>query len=233
MTLAEDWKIRLFRERSFSELYRVAKPYVSVKSNIVIAFCFWLILITILNSLGPFGFNSVLSSELFEAIDAISSLGVAYAASILGFLVSGFALFFAISRREVFLVLGHTKSDENSNISNLQLILYSFMYVFWHYILYMPIMFIIIMIIKLGGISLGSDLLEYSAQIYYTLNSVLLALVGAWTMFLFLLLKSFVWNLYQTILLAITIGDDIDTGKLAPLVQLASKPLEPNTNLAD
>lgn len=215
-----DWQNDLFAEKSFVALYRVARSHVAVRSTTIMVIAIFLIAVVPI----VFGFVGAWSPlrliSIVTGIRTITALGVAFATSILGFLVSGFALFFAITRSDVLVLLAGVPHEE-SKISRLQFIIYSFMYVFIHYLIYIGGTLVISVTLSPGSVLNGTAaFFRDQAPCEFRLAATLLfGVSAAWLIFVLLLLKTFIWNLFQTVLIAITVGADMDSGRLDALLQ--------------
>ncbi len=215
-----DWQNELFAEKSFGAPYRVARSHVAVRSTtIMVVVIFFVAIVPII--LGFLGVWTPLDLKaIVVGIRTVTTLGVAFATSILGFLVSGFALFFAITRSDVLVLLAGVP-HEKSAISRLQFILYSFMYVFLHYLLYLGVTLALSVTLSPGSVLNGTaSFVRDQAPCEFRLAAtVIFGASAAWLMFVLLLLKTFIWNLFQTVLIAITVGADMDSGRLKALLE--------------
>ena len=216
-----DWQEELFTEKSFVDLYRAARKHVAVRSTTVtVGVVFLLAVIPIF--VGYTGVWTPLGVQaIVVGIRTVTTLGAAFATSILGFLVSGFALFFAITRSDVLVLLAGVP-HEKSKISRLQFILYSFMYVFLHYLVYLGITLAVAVTLSPGSVLNGTAAyLRDQAPLQFGIAATLVFGASvAWLMLMLLLLKTFIWNLFQTVLIAITVGADMDSGRLDELLQV-------------
>jgi hypothetical protein len=226
-----DWQNELFADKSFTALYRTARSHVAVRSTtVLVAAVFLISVVPIL--LGFMGAWSPLSLKVMvTGIRTVTTLGVAFATSILGFLVSGFALFFAITRSDVLVLLAGVP-HEQSKISRLQFILCSFMYVFLHYIIYLGAMLAISVTLSPGSVLNGTAayLRDQAPNGIRAAAALMFGASAAWLMFTLLLLKTFIWNLFQTVLIAISVGADMDSGRLDHLLQALRAGSDPDSD---
>lgn len=151
-------------------------------------------------------------SKIPNTIRSETSLGVSYTSSILGFLISGFTLFFALISKDQVNKLIETntplKKETIKPISCMRMILYSFMYVFIHYVLFLIFCLSISLLFPEGGP------LRYITTYVFSHNESLMKIfclslfsfLSGWFIYIVMLLKSFIWNLYQTITLSIALG---------------------------
>lgn len=215
-----DWQNELFAVKSFTALYRIARPHVAVRSTtfaIIVVFLIAVVPIVLgfVGAWSPLGLDAIVTG-----VRALTASGVAFATSILGFLVSGFALFFAITRSDVLVLLAGVPHDKGS-ISRLQFILYSFMYVFLHYLIYLAVTLGMSVVLSSGSVLSGTavHLRNSSPGELRLLAAIVFGGCAAWLVFILLLLKTFIWNLFQTVLIAITVGADMDSGRLDELLK--------------
>lgn len=132
---------------------------------------------------------------------AIVGLGVSLAPSILGFLIAGFTIFVTVTRVEIFSEMANYAKDE-SDESYLKYAFLGFMVVFIHYLSYL---FIVVLLLMLGtekGVFYGICKFMYDQGFKSYIASALVistVTLSFWTIYLVLLLKSFVFNTYEII----------------------------------
>lgn len=133
-----------------------------------------------------------------------ATLGVNIAVAILGFLIAGFSIFATMTKPELFHLLAKFKANGRP-ISEFKFVFYNFLHVFAHYLLYLAIgVFAAVMSQR------GSPLWYFANLLRDHFGSWLdvAVAIGAaglvcYTVFALLLLKSFLWNLYQAMVFAI------------------------------
>jgi hypothetical protein len=142
--------------------------------------------------------------SIITTIRAIGEVGLTITTQLLGFLIAGFAIFASITKPEILIMLAnlpHTKGD----ITRLQFIFFNFLFVFIHFILFLAASVFVKTVLPSNGPLSG--LLQWFAGAHSIVLSVLAGLLmcvlSAWLVFILMLLKSFIWNMYQSILLAI------------------------------
>ena len=133
-----------------------------------------------------------------------AALGANIAVAILGFLIAGFSVFATVTRPELFRILAQFRQS-NRRISEFKFVFYNFMYIFAHYIFYLSVcLFIAVLYVPQSP-------LWYIGQIAHRVQPNIIngwvagggALVVSYSAYCLLLLRSFLWNLYQAILFAI------------------------------
>ena len=207
--MSGDWTASIFSQKSMWEVYRLSNKILpKPKSNVVI---FWAFVSAFLVF---FGWAMCDGGTVFTEKDALSFLqftaaqGLSLAVGILGFLIAGFAIFASVTKAELFITLAeipYKRDGKETGINRLQFVFFNFLNVFTVYIGLLALCLIIGI-----GLSDHSPLLRIASQtpsptpilpimaLVITTGSLLLWLVAA-----LLRLKSFVWNLYQTILVSI------------------------------
>jgi hypothetical protein len=138
-----------------------------------------------------------------KSITSWLSLGFTYATTILGFLVAGFTIFSTMTRTEVFIALAQKKHD-TLGVSQLKFIFFSFLRVF---ILHIVLIFTCVAVSMLkdsSGIYLS---ILHDDRISVTIKQIavlfILPVIGYLIISTLLHLKTFVWNLYQSIIIAV------------------------------
>ncbi len=192
----------LFAEKSLLHVYRNSRSYSENRfdlciriATLVILCAASLILIISAPDLFPIAVKSITSWL---------SLGFTYATTILGFLVAGFTIFSTMTRTEVFIALARKKHD-TLGVSQLKFIFFSFLRVF---ILHITLIFSCVAVTMLKDSSavylsvLHDDRLSILIKKIAVL--VILPVIGYLIVSTLLHLKTFVWNLYQSIIIAVT-----------------------------
>lgn len=164
---------------------------------------------------------------LMAAFRRIEGSGFSFATSILGFLVAGFTVFVTIIRIDMFLTMARTEKA-NTGESVLKYNLSAFIVTFVHYTSYIFVCLMTELFLQPGGLA---TVAFANAQTYPYLTpwaplahslcaAALLVTFGAWTAYLVLLLKSFIYNVYQ-----------VTTVSVAYEWQQADKPKAPYSDL--
>lgn len=210
-----DWKDALFAEKTLFQAYRKARKVASTRFNFGVAVCVFVVLAV------SMAVRACLVGEPLPYVSAIltsrtiATLGFSYATSILGFLIAGFAIFASITKPDIFILLAKLP-HRTAGITRLHFIFFSFLFVFVHYICFL--MACLFVLVALGSGGPFADLLKLVATwqplaISYA-GGALVAVGAGWFVFLLMLLKSFIWNIYQAILLTIATAslsqDEID-----------------------
>lgn len=130
------------------------------------------------------------------------NLGFTYAVTILGFLVAGFTIFSTMTRTEIFVALAE-QVHPDLQVSQLKFIFHSFIRVFILHILLLMSCILALMLrdmseIYLSPLSVSDAILTKKISVV-----IILPLIGYGLVSALLHLKTFVWNLYQSIIIAI------------------------------
>lgn len=211
-----DWKSRLTSEKNLMQVYLQARRLATAKSNRYTSWAVMLIGVSCLLANSYFGLSIVSYSSLVTGIRTIADVGFSLTTAILGFLVAGFAIFSSVTRPDVFALLAIT-NHKKGDISNLQFIFFNFMLIFIHYLLFLIFCtFIKIFLYSKGPASLIFVYISesYKCAFIYFLSVAFPALTG-WIIFILLLLKSFIWNLYQSVLIAIILEGELAGKQMA------------------
>ncbi|MBC8718168.1 hypothetical protein [Ochrobactrum sp. Marseille-Q0166] len=199
-----EWRDALFAEKTLYQAYRKAQKVASTRFNYRVAACVFVVL-TFFMALRIWLLGEPLSyvSAILTTRN-VAMLGFTYTTSILGFLITGFAIFASITRPQIFILLAKLPYEE-TGISRLHFIFFNFLFVFVHYICFL--IACIFVLVGLGSKGPFSDFLKILADCHaliITYGGAALVAVGVgWFAFLLMLLKSFIWNIYQAIILTI------------------------------
>lgn len=205
-----DWQDRATKEKSLGEVYWKARKVGSTRRNFGMA-VFATVCFCLLTAIDRYLELGVLNlSTLKLLVGQIADIGFALTTAILGFLIAGFSIFASITRPEIF--AGLAKLDhKDTGLSRLQFIFFNFLLVFIHYLAFLAMS----VALKLG-LPLAPSLIEALSQYFATTEIIawwfgvgLVALLVGWLTFLIMLLKSFIWNIYQAVLVVIVTGDAI------------------------
>lgn len=205
-----DWQERATKENSLGEVYWKARKVGSTRRNSGVA-VFVFLLFGLLTGLDwYFDLNVLTLGTLSNLVTQVAEIGFVLTTAILGFLIAGFSIFASITRPEIF--AGLAKLDhKDTGLSRLQFIFFNFLLVFIHYLAFLAVS----VFLKLAA-PLAPALVHEAAQHVASIDEivwwpavVLAALLLGWLTFLMMLLKSFIWNIYQAVLLVIVTGDAI------------------------
>lgn len=138
----------------------------------------------------------------------IIELDFVFATTILGFLIAGFTIFVTITKIDIFIEMAQ-KEYEKTGESYLKYNLNAFVLVFAHYIAFLFYCLCIqifgnndglaekVLVLVLAVYPQSADWLRWSVA------SIFMTLTGAWSVYIVLLLKSFIYNTYQVVTTAV------------------------------
>lgn len=201
----------LFAERSLWAVFRAAKPlyYNGFNRLVVIVGAVMIGAFALLNfqGSGPMSANRIDFRALFSTW---MNAGISYAGTILGFLLAGFAVLFAVLRSQTVLALQQIKRP-GEKFDELKLVFVTFVDVFVHYtaFLFWCVTYLIAGA-QNGPFDLaGRYLSMLTPTLPITITHIVFFVWGMWFLVLVLKLKSFVFNLYQILLLGM--ADSLDS----------------------
>lgn len=144
------------------------------------------------------------ASEIANLVRSLSEIGLNFSLSILGFLIAGFTIFATITDKKLFIDLASVPI-ENSNLSYLKHIFYSFIVIFGNFLLLMSFCLIIKIFFVQGGLfSILFHLVFISDEIKEKIVSVIdLVIIINFFAISIGLLQSFLYNIYSTTLFSI------------------------------
>lgn len=139
---------------------------------------------------------------------SILNLGMTLVPSILGFLIAGFTVFVTITRPGVFSQMAKMEFGGTGQ-SYLKHNLSAFMLAFAHYVCYLSINVLIAFFGQPNGLvvqmlkSIGSIFQVGSIDGYVAIASIAVVAFSCWTWYLVMLLKSFIYNVYQVVVTSV------------------------------
>lgn len=200
----------LFAEKSLFEIYRKAPPFFSNGFN------GWVLGLTSA-SLAVFALLRVFSPSLretfklqFADVFALwSNAGAALAGTILGFLIAGFAILCTVLRPQTMIALQRMPNKRYGE-SELKMLFVLFVEVL---VQYLTLLMVSVVVMLIGGRSgpaalLGAYLARLNWMLPFALLHVFFVIWGTLFVLVILTLKSFVYNLYGTLLLGIADAAD-------------------------
>ena len=199
-----DWKKDVFSDKTLGRVLRASIGVVGSPYDAALAAAAMVFGMTI-GTLSTFSWEFTASAGVIAAIlQDWSIVAAGFAAAILGFLIAGFSIFATMTEKSLFHDLAQIKSNGRS-ISDFKFVFYNFLYVFIHYLFYMAMsLFVCFMFVPASPIwfawSLVSDIDPYLAR-FCTLCFAIF--FGSYSLYAVLLLRSFIWSMYQSLLIAI------------------------------
>lgn len=188
------------KESSLFELYMLSWKFPASIFNLVVTVLFSSLLIMYVFL--QWGHVEILASLARSFVD----LGLNFAISMLGFLVAGFTIYLTITKVEVFVRMAEFEYEKTGE-SYLKYNLSCFMVVFAHFILYLFVCIIFkifaaphgLLPFFMGAVSGFKGCFDFGLIFYRIPVAVFFVVFGGWTIYLVLLLKSFIFNIYHVI----------------------------------
>lgn len=196
----------LLRERSLLDIYRIARLTPANGFNVAVtAVVFFVCVAYCIRS----GFDQ---SAVLGLLRQTTTDAIAFAASILGFLVAGFTICVS-TKSDIFFVMAKHERDE-TGVSYLKYNLSIFLLVFIHYLAF-TILCVSIRVFFAGGGPAAMFLhdIPISDEMRRLVKSIGTAVVFVcfvtWFFYVLMLLKSFIFNVYHIVMtgIAMTIED--------------------------
>ncbi len=205
-----DWQERATKEKSLGEVYWKARKVASTRRNLGVAVLVTLLFGTLAVLDWYFDLEMLASSVLKGMASQIADIGFALTTAILGFLIAGFSIFASITRPEIFAGLAKL-NHKDSGLSRLQFIFFNFLLVFIHYLAFLAVSIVLKLGLPLSPtvVDAVSPHVVSTDKVFWWSAVALVALLLGWLAFLIMLLKSFIWNIYQAVLVVIVTGDAI------------------------
>lgn len=207
-----NWKRQIFKQKSLWEVYFLSRRVMPrVRKNVIIC-AFFAVCLVFLYVASVSKFNEaqhVLASMAFTR--EVSEVAFLISLGLLGFLIAGFSIFASISNPKLFVLLA-SHGYKDTGINRLQYILFNFLNVFTKYLVLISTS----LVLKLGFIESSpiSYFLEHESILYpravIAFSLGLGLLLCFWIVVCIVGLKSFIWNLYQAVLLTIASNDILD-----------------------
>lgn len=213
------WKTVLFEEKSFWDVYVKARRITGSRFNrYLVRLCF-VVLVALVVSPDFYPWTSAPgTSALIKWVREWADIGVSFTTSILGFLVAGFSIFATITKNELFVALAnipYRKNGKETGISQFKFIFFNFIIVFIHYLAFLSACLFISLLLSEGGLitMTVSALTKELPVVQKSIASFGVVIMGSWFVSIVLMLKSFIWNLYQSVLLSIASEAELEERK--------------------
>ena len=200
----------LFDEDNLAQIYRKAPSFFSNKFNA------WAFVVTA-TTLAAFSTAHVLIPSFRDSIqipfadtfNLWANLGVSLSATILGFLIAGFAVVCTVLRPQTMIAL-HKITNPKYKQTELKLLFVFFIDIL---VQYLALLFVSVVASIVGGKSgpvaaIGKILTHVHWIFPFAILHILFVCWGTWLVMLVLILKSFIYNLYQNLLLGL--ADTVD-----------------------
>jgi hypothetical protein len=218
--LIPNWKADAFQEKKFSSVLRASFGVVGSRWDVIvfsIALASGLAVATwaeyIADYLAP-------ASVTYKILQAWGALALGLASSILGFLIAGFSIFAAMTKKELFWELAEIETAPRK-ISDFKFIFFNFLFVFAHYLFYLMLsVALAFLFVKGSPVWLAAIEIQSGTNISVDLLCAYVGvLFGCYSLYILLLLRSFIWSMYQSLLIAIFAdAPSGDEGEVPPAI---------------
>lgn len=142
-------------------------------------------------------------STKLQIVRDFSTVAIGVTATVLGFLLAGFTIFATISQPDMLVAMSQHR-EQKSGLSFLKYNFFIFMRVFIYYLAYSVFcILIIIFAVKGGLVHRVVSISPIAAQICEWLIGVAYVILYAGFFFLLMQLKSFIYNVYHSVMTAI------------------------------
>lgn len=184
----------LTSEKSLWDVYKLSRRILPSKFQVFIV-----VTVTVF-----LAFNSFIltddNSLVLKDVRKWAEMGFNFSITTLGFLIAGFTIFATISKPKMMLAMMDHKNNE-TGLPTLKYNFFAFMKVFIAYILFSFLFLTIVLFGQKGGfVSNVIDLLPHSDCIKSISIKTFYTIVGGSFVYLLLLLKSFVFNIYAIVM---------------------------------
>jgi len=203
-----DWRERETQEKSLSQVYWKARKVASSRTNFFAAVFTAILFFAVIYADHRLALGLLLPGGISTIAREIGVLGFALTTAILGFLIAGFSIFASITRPEIFVALAQL-DHKNSDLSRLKFIFFNFLFVFIHFLAFLAFSLCIQLLLPAikNLILLPTVQAALSPTFIWWAGAVAVSITVGWFAFLIMLLKSFIWNIYQAVLLVIVTAD--------------------------
>jgi len=205
--MTADWREELFKDQTLWSVFRRAQGLGESRFNTV-ALAITFVGLTSFAAMHECVFHrSLVSLETLRmAVVSWAGDGIGFTTQLLGFLVAGFTIFATLTKVDVFKKMAIAPYKE-SGVTALDFVFLNFLLVFIHFISFLAYCVVVKLFLTQGGPL--AAMVRVVAVHQPWLNAALIyggiILTGTWFIYLILLLKSFVWNVYQSILVSIAV----------------------------
>lgn len=201
--MPDRWDSELFSDENFSDLFSKSSKIASSRFNRNFAIATFNLASLILFAVAWLQPSAMSEASVAKASSQFTSISFSFITSILGFLVTGFSIFATIISPETLKMLCLSRYRKNNKFSNIQFIMYNFMYVFFYYISSLLFFLLLIFFTSENSPFIALKLFSFIDDDYFFVYvyGFILCLSFSLMSYLIMLLKSFIWNIYQSVLL--------------------------------
>ncbi|TVP14285.1 hypothetical protein [Shewanella sp. KCT] len=195
--MTEDNNLEIItKENSFWKLYKVCRKLKTSKDNLIV----FVLSLLYFYTLNMYSFSS--NNELISEITLASTNLISWSVSLIGFALSGYAIFATLSEKKMQLRMAFV-TDENNNISYLKSTHCTFMRIIIDMISIVLLTFLLTNKHLLEHISISIPDLESGLSITNATLCLMLGWIQSLLILEIMLAKSFVYNVYHSIMVSI------------------------------
>ena len=198
----------LSKEKSLWEIF---KKTLEIKESFLNLFL--LIVVFIVISIYTIFFDKGLTESGF-ILRSLADTGAGFSTSILGFLIAGFTIFTSIADKSLFVSMAKERKD-GYTFSWLKFVFFVFMKVFIHYFVFTCLCYFVKIFFTENGII--SSFLGRASEGLLVKGIFLkttLVVIGTYLVYLLILLKSFLFNIYEVSMMAIRWQFEVEEGSV-------------------
>nr|WP_314432483.1 hypothetical protein [uncultured Brevundimonas sp.] len=199
-----NWQKDVFSEKTLSAALRAALGVVGSPADVGVTIFIGAVGIA-LSAGSTFAWDwTAAPSVTAKIIQNWSVIASGFASAILGFLIAGFSIFAAMTDKSLFHDLAKIKSN-GRDISDFKFIFYNFLYVFIQYLLYLSLTLLICFSFVKGSPVwlIGSIINIHNPDFAKFITLCMAVFYLSYSVYTLLLLRSFIWSMYQSLLIAI------------------------------
>lgn len=201
-----DWREELFKEKNPLAVFKLSYRVIGDRKYLYGFFIFLSLVLWSNLCLTDFG-NPERVDILFKTINIAdqSNFTLGLIGGLLGFLITGFSIFATMTDVKAFRAMAQTPYDEKKygvDISQLKFVFLNFIHVF--YVLVLIAIFVILL--RYINNSFFFDAIESKVKI------IISVIIDCISLYIFLLVSSFIWNLYQAVLYVGVLSDHFNSG---------------------
>ena len=188
------WRDDIYREKSLFDVYLASSVIKPSKFNKI---CMCITYFGCALYVGLNTYTGVRNEFVLSSIEKLSGSLVTVTTAVLGFLIAGFSIFVSSTPNRTLILLLNTRYGK-TNLSYFKQIMFTFLNVFTVYLLVLAVALAVNSSTPLGW----SPILNWYPHVRFvtTFNSIILAIIAIGAVYSTLRLKSFIWTMYQGLL---------------------------------
>lgn len=188
----------LLAEKSLWSIYRESRRIPVSWVNQILSVVVFALLVAYV------AFSGADASHLAQKAKDLASIGFTFSTTILGFLVTGFTIFATISKPDLFMKMA-MHQESKSGLSYLKYTFFGLMKVFFVYVIFSAYAYIFQALFDVS-VPVSAWVIEnvdYPAEVLNWISALLFIANGTWAFHLIMMLQSFVYNIYNIVMVSI------------------------------